>query len=297
MTDRHATASRTPRAYRGVRAPKVIPRHQSSRHSTASLTQAKLCRPQLETTTGAGLKEGVRASDSIVTIYLDQAKSGSIGGRAWTDDREANASEQALDVARNCVVKELVEFPLSVGHYIETWRSGNRAATTLARDDAPHSRADGRWRVRRIWRNNELDAVISRLAELRICLALRTRALGWGFAHASGLNPAVPRTTLDLALELEHLANRPSGFGDYGRGHRELGDLYRHGEQVLAAGQQRDARSPEMERGGARCQCRAGDMGKHRLGAEGSRAAPRRTGADRPGPPETHHKRTAVRCS
>jgi hypothetical protein len=60
------------------------------------------------------------------------------------------------------------------------------------------------------------------------------------------LNPNVPREALDLAIELAHLANRPPGFDDYGRGHREFGDLYRHGEEVLAAGRQRDARSPEM---------------------------------------------------
>jgi hypothetical protein len=61
------------------------------------------------------------------------------------------------------------------------------------------------------------------------------------------LNPNLPREALDLAFELKHLASRPSGFDDYGRGHQEFGDLYRHGEEVLAAGRKRDARSPEMD--------------------------------------------------
>jgi len=180
----------------------------------------------------------------MVTIYLDQAKWIDLG-RAMHGRPGGERFRAALDVARHCVAMELVEFPLSVGHYIETWRAGDSSRRRrLAQTMLELSRGRTLARPPDLC-DNELDAVISRLAELDLPRAPYP-ALGWGFAHASGLNPNVPREALDLAIELAHLANRPPGFDDYGRGHREFGDLYRHGEQVLAAGQQRDARSPEM---------------------------------------------------
>jgi hypothetical protein len=101
----------------------------------------------------------------MVTIYLDQAKWIDLG-RAMHGRPGGERFRSALDVARHCVAMELVEFPLSVGHYIETWRARNpsrrrRPAQTMLELS----------RGRTLARppdlcNNELDAVISRLAEL-----------------------------------------------------------------------------------------------------------------------------------
>lgn len=74
---------------------------------------------------------------------------------------------------------ELVEFPLSVGHYIETWRTGDssrrrRQAQTML------TLSRGRTLARPPdLCDNELNAVISRLAELDLPRAPYP-VLGWG---------------------------------------------------------------------------------------------------------------------
>jgi hypothetical protein len=60
----------------------------------------------------------------MVTIYRDEAKWIDLG-RAMHGRPGGERFRAALDVARHCLVMELVEFPLSVGHYIETWRAGD----------------------------------------------------------------------------------------------------------------------------------------------------------------------------
>lgn len=140
---------------------------------------------------------------------------------------------------------KLVEFPLSVGHYVETWRGGDAdrrrrlaqvmtelsCGRTLAR---PPDLCD-----------NELDALIADMTE---CELPRTPwpALGWGYGHASGLRPDFPREALSLSFELEHLSRRPDGFDDHGHGHRDFGDLYRDAEQGLVAGRQQRPLSADM---------------------------------------------------
>src|SRR4051794_16493337 len=66
-------------------------------------------------------------SDSMVgmlTVYLDQAK--------WINLSTARVGRVdgarfigALDVARQALAMGLVQFPLSTGHYIETWRASD----------------------------------------------------------------------------------------------------------------------------------------------------------------------------
>ena len=180
----------------------------------------------------------------MVTVYLDQAKWIDLS-RALHGHSEGSRFFEALDVARQSVSMGLVEFPLSTGHYIETWRAGDPARRRrLAQTMLELSLGRTLARPRDLC-DNELDAVISRM-EATDLPRVPWPALGWGFAHASGLKPDLPREVLNLGLELEHLSNRPVGFDDYGRGHREFGDLYRDGEQGLVAGRQRDSRSPEL---------------------------------------------------
>jgi hypothetical protein len=60
----------------------------------------------------------------MITVHLDQAK--------WVDLARARVGKVdgarfsgALDVARQALSMGSVEFPLSNGHYIETWRVGD----------------------------------------------------------------------------------------------------------------------------------------------------------------------------
>ena len=180
----------------------------------------------------------------MVTIYLDQAKwvdlgramHGRVGGERFRD---------ALDVARHSVAMGLVEFPLSVGHYIETWRAADPGRRRrLAQTMLELSQARTLARPPDLC-DNELDAVIARMGNLDLPRA-PWPAFGWGFAHGSGLKPDLPREALDLSVELEHLASRPPGFDEYGRGHQVFGDLYRDGEKGLAAGRQRHPSPVEL---------------------------------------------------
>ena len=144
------------------------------------------CPTTARTTTGP--EQGWRASImGMVTIYLDQAKWIDLG-RAMHGRPGGERFRAALDVARHCVAMELVEFPLSVGHYIETWRTGaSSRRRRLAHTMLTLSRGRTLARPPDLC-DNELDAVVSRLAELDLPRAPYP-ALGWGFAHASGLNP------------------------------------------------------------------------------------------------------------
>lgn len=167
----------------------------------------------------------------MVTVYLDQAKWIDIA-RALHGRPDGERFRDALDVARHSVSMGLVQFPLSTGHYIETWRVGDAArrrrlaeamialsqGCTLAR---PPDLCD-----------SELDSLLARWAGGPLPRP-SWPPLGWGFAHASGLNPDFHRSQLDLDHELRHLAQRPDGFDGHGRGHREFGDRYRDGERQL----------------------------------------------------------------
>ena len=150
----------------------------------------------------------------------------------------------ALDVARQSISMGIVQFPLSTGHYIETWRTGNpdrrrRLAQTMV------ELSEGRTLAKPpVLCDNELDAFISRVSGARSSRE-PWPPLGWGFGHASGLMPDLPRSGVELDVELEHLAERPDGFLEHGRGHREFGDLYRDGEEGLGSGG--DGRSTELQ--------------------------------------------------
>lgn len=168
----------------------------------------------------------------MVTVYLDQAK--------WIDLSRARLGRadgarfvDALDVARQLVSMGLAQFPLSTGHYIETWRAGDPGRRRrLAQTMIELSQARTLARPPDLC-DNELDAFISRASEVSSPRA-PWPPLGWGFGHASGLAPDLPRSQITLGLELEQLAERPAGFLAHGRGHREFGDLYRDGERGLA---------------------------------------------------------------
>lgn len=181
----------------------------------------------------------------MVTVYLDQAK--------WIDlsrARHARVDGQrfvaALHVARESVSMGLVQFPLSTGHYIETWRAGDPARRRrLAQTMIELSGARTMARPPDLC-DNELDAFISRVGNMPPPRA-PWPALGWGFGHASGLQRDLPRSQIKLELELAHLAERPEGFLAHGRGHREFGDLYRDGERGLRAGREGNAEPAELQ--------------------------------------------------
>lgn len=166
-----------------------------------------------------------------VTVYLDQAKWIDLA-RAWHGRADGERFRDALAVAKQSVRMGLVQFPLSTGHYIETWRIGDDARRARLAE-VMISLSQGRTLARPPdLCDSELDAALGRLAG-------RARArpswppLGWSFAHASGLMPHFPREKVDLAHERGHLSTRPEGFDAHGHGHRDFGDLYRDGERQL----------------------------------------------------------------
>jgi hypothetical protein len=166
------------------------------------------------------------------SIYLDQAKWIDLG-RADHGRPGGERFVEALQAGRAAASSGQVHFPLSIGHYIETWRAGapdrrQRLATTMI------SLSRGRTIAHppRLC-DDELDDVLEE--EFRIVRARRKLTpLGWGFPHAAGF--AMPLRPLDLDVELEHLATRPDGFTEYGRGHQAFGDDYKAGEEQLVAG-------------------------------------------------------------
>jgi hypothetical protein len=172
--------------------------------------------------------------DRMLTVYLDQAK--------WIDLSSARVGRAngarfmgALDVARQALSMGLAEFPLSGAHYIETWRASNndrrrRLAQTMI------ELSQGRTLARPPdLCDSELDALIARIAEKAPARPFWP-PLGWGFLHASGAVPDMPRTGIDLRLEVEHLARRPDGYLAHGGGHRDFAELYREGEEGLLVG-------------------------------------------------------------
>jgi hypothetical protein len=170
----------------------------------------------------------------MVSVYLDQAPwiylSKARHGRA-----DGERFREALDVCRGGVSMGLVEFPLSNGHCIETWRVGDperrrRLAETMIELSQARSIAKPPDLC-----DNELDAF---LAEGLGTAPRRTPwpVFGWSFMHAGGEIPDLTRGSVPLEMELEYLANRPEGFLAHGGGHREFGDLYRDGEAGLFAG-------------------------------------------------------------
>ena len=181
----------------------------------------------------------------MVTVYLDQAKWVDLG-RAMHGRPGGERFREALDVAHHSVSMGLVQFPLSTGHYIETWRAGDPGRRErLAQTMIELSRARTLARPPDLC-DSELDAFIAEIAGTPLPRPAWP-PLGWGYAHASGAMADFPLSAIDLNHELRHLANRPDGFDDHGRGHREFGDLYRDGERGLARSRQERAGPAELQ--------------------------------------------------
>lgn len=83
--------------------------------------------------------------------------------------------------------------------------------------------------------DNELDALLGRMTG-HAPPRPPWPVFGYGFGHAAGLTPVLGGRDLDLEIETRQVAERPEGFEDYGRGHREFGERYRAGEEQLAHG-------------------------------------------------------------
>jgi hypothetical protein len=172
--------------------------------------------------------------ERMLTVYLDQAK--------WINLSAARVGRvdgarfaPALDVARQALGMGLVEFPLSTGHYIETWRASDperrrRLAETMIELSQGRTLAKPPDLC-----DNELDLVVSRFSE-RPSPRTPWPPLGWGFPHASGTISETHRAQVNLEHEVQHLAQRPAGYLAHGGGHRDFADLYREGEEGLLAG-------------------------------------------------------------
>jgi hypothetical protein len=174
--------------------------------------------------------------EHMLTVYLDQAK--------WINLSSARVGRAdgarfvgALDVARQALDMGLVQFPLSTGHYIETWRATDperrrRLAETMIELSQARTLAKPPDLC-----DNELDLLVSRISE-KPSSRPRWPPLGWGFPHASGTIPDIHRAQVNLEVEVKHLAQRPEGYLAHGGGHRDFADLYREGEEGLLAGQE-----------------------------------------------------------
>jgi hypothetical protein len=170
----------------------------------------------------------------MVSVYLDQAPWIALS-KARHGRTDGGRYREALDVCRGGVSMGLVEFPLSNGHYIETWRradadSRRRLAETMI------ELSEGRTIAKPPdLCDNELDEFLGQEAD-----TTSTRkpwpVFGWGFLHAAGEIPDIPRVAVNAAMETEFLATRPPGFLAHGDGHREFGDLYRDGDAGLFDG-------------------------------------------------------------
>lgn len=180
----------------------------------------------------------------MLTVYLDQAKwinlSAARVGRA-----DGAPFVAAFDAVRQARAMGLVEFPLSTGHYIETWRASDpdrrrRLAETMIELSQGRTLAKPPDLC-----DNELDVVISKISGMQ---SPRDPwpPLGWGFLHASGTIPGTVRSQVALDLEVEHLAQRPEGYLAHGGGHRDFAELYRQGEQGLLAGDELLAQPPSV---------------------------------------------------
>lgn len=179
----------------------------------------------------------------MLSIYLDQAKWIDLS-RAQHGRADGDRFVQALESARQVVEMSLVRFPLSLGHYIETWRVGDPSRRgRLARTMIDLSRGQTMARPPDLC-DNELDEFISRTTGVRPGRKIWP-PLGRGFPHASGSSRELVGPDVDLELEFRQLANRPKGFLDFGDGHRQFADLYRDGEEGLAAGMAEDY--PELQ--------------------------------------------------
>jgi hypothetical protein len=182
----------------------------------------------------------------VATVYLDQSKwidlSRAAHGRA-----DGERFRDALAVARHSRDMGLVEFPLSVGHYIETWRRRDGASRArLAQTMMELARGRTLARPPDLC-DNELDEFIGTV--------YRTRSprppwppLGWGFPHASAMIPDLASDQLILEHEERHLAHRPDGFIEHGHGHRDFADLYRDGERGLAERQKTSPLGKDMDK-------------------------------------------------
>lgn len=165
-----------------------------------------------------------------IDVYLDQAK--------WVDLAQADHAlpvgkrfKTALDVARHCVAQGLARFPLSNGHYIETWRIADdarrrRLASTMA------SLCRGAvMRKPPFLCDQELRALIVRVAQSEPLP--EPPPVGWGFPYIEG-HPSMSREGVAVEVEREHLSTRPPGYLAHGRGHLQFAEDFRDGEIGLA---------------------------------------------------------------
>ncbi len=125
-------------------------------------------------------------------------------------------------------------FPLSLAHYIETWRHSNEARRRrLAQTMSELSRHVSIASPPALC-NNELGAFLDRRFELRVPPP-QFHVFGRGLAHADGRRSS----NVDLDAGRELLARRPDDFmepGLPGRGKHDYANAYAAGEQGLADG-------------------------------------------------------------
>jgi hypothetical protein len=164
-------------------------------------------------------------------VYLDQAKWIDLA-RAANGDPAAARFEPALAAARTAVTTGRAAFPLSSGHYIETWRQTDdgrrkRLAHTMSELSRHVTMASPP-----VLCNVEIDAYLhnrfGRPPVPRTC-----PVFGRGGGHTTEFAP-LPDQPYDAAREESLLAHRPPGFLPHGRGHLDYAEAYADAERLLS---------------------------------------------------------------
>lgn len=166
-----------------------------------------------------------------IYVYLDQAKWIDLA-RAAHGDPAAARFEPALAAARAAVIAGRAAFPLSSGHYIETWRQTDdgrrkRLARTMSELSRHVTMASPP-----VLCNVEIDAYLHN--RFGRPLAPRTcPVFGRGGGHTTEFAP-LPNQRYDAAQEEALLAQRPPGFLPHGRGHLDHAEAYAEAERELS---------------------------------------------------------------
>jgi hypothetical protein len=168
----------------------------------------------------------------VLFVYLDQAKWIDLA-RAAHGDPAGSRYEPALAAARAAVAEGRAAFPLSSGHYIETWRQSNdgrrrRLAHTMS-ELSRHVAIASPPVLCNVEIDSYLQARFGRPSEPRRC-----PVFGRGLAHTTEHAP-VPVAPYSPSVEEKLLARRPDGFLPHGRGHLDYAEAYADAEQALQA--------------------------------------------------------------
>ena len=178
----------------------------------------------------------------ILNVYLDQ--------KDWIDLGKAAHSRpggerfvDSLVAARAAVDGGAARFPLSLAHYIETWRQADDAKRRRLAETMTELSRHVTIASPPALCNNELNAFLGRRFR-RPPARTPLPVFAHGLAHANGM----PAEALDLEAEHERLAIRPNDFLDPGlpgRGKLDYANAYAEAERSVAEGVGQHGIEPE----------------------------------------------------